>query len=139
MSAIRRSSLLVIGGFVAGAACSFVGITFAATAPAPITLSNRAYTVSIDEIKQSFVSAEEFSGSYSRTLTMSDGSTRDITLRPEVRDGKDVVELTDQKSNGEIAHSYLAPNGTSISDMLMINVTEAAVPKTASESRKTGR
>ncbi|HTD27782.1 MAG TPA: hypothetical protein VK660_00175 [Xanthomonadaceae bacterium] len=139
MSVIRRSSLLVIGGFVAGAACSLVGLTFAANAPAPIKLSNRSYMVSIGELRQNFVTGEEFSGSYSRILTMSDGSTREITLRPEVQDGKEVVELTDQNSNGQIAHSYLGPNGTTIAGMLMINVIEAAAPKTGPEARKTGR
>jgi len=137
MSSIRRSSLLVIGGFIAGAACSFAGFTFADTPSAPMTPSNRAYLVSIDEIRQNFAHAEEFTGSYSRNVTMSDGSTREITLRPEVVGGKEVVELTDQNSNGTIGHSYLGPNGTTTSAMLMISVTEA--PKTSSEPRKTDR
>ena len=134
-----RSSLLVAIGFIAGAACSFVGFTHAATTPAPTIPSNRAYSVSIDEIRQNFAHAETFSGSYSRTIGMSDGSTHILTLRPEVVDGKEVIEVTDQNSNGKIAHSLIGPNATTTSGMLMINVVDATPPKSGGEGKKAGR
>jgi hypothetical protein len=134
-----RSSLLVAVGFIAGAACAFVGFTHAATTPAQPIPSNRAYSVSIDEIKQNFAHAETFTGSYSRTVTMSDGSTHIITLRPEVVDGKEVLELTDQNSNGKIAHSLIGPNATTTNGMLMINVVDATPPKSGGEGKKVGQ
>jgi hypothetical protein len=139
MSAYRRSLLLVTGGFLAGSACSFVGLTFAATAPAPAIPSSHAYLVSIDEIRQNIASAEPFAGSYTRTVTMSDGSTREITLRPELLDGKEVVEVTDQSSNGKIDHSVIGSNGTTINDMLMIRVTDSPASKMAADHKKTAQ
>lgn len=53
-------------------------------------VSAKAFIVCIDEIRQSFASGEPFVGSYTKTVTMSDGSTRTISLTPMVRDG---VEL----------------------------------------------
>ncbi len=134
-----RSSLLVAIGFIVGAACSFVGFTNAATAPAQPIPSNRPYSVSIDEIRQNFAHAETFSGSYSRTVTMSDGSTHIITLRPEVVDGKEILELTDQSSNGKIIHTLIGPNGTTTNGTLMINVVDATPPKPDAEAKKAGR
>jgi hypothetical protein len=85
--------------------------------------SNKTFVVSIDEIKQNFVLGDVFSGSYTKSVTMSDGSVREIALRPVMKDGQLVVELTDGRHV-----SYMGPNGTTTNGKLMINITEIGVP-----------
>ncbi|GLQ50885.1 hypothetical protein ACFFJT_06235 [Dyella flava] len=82
----------------------------------------RTFAVSIDEIKQNFAFGDVFSGSYTRAVTMSDGSVREISLRPVIREGELVVELKD----GEHV-SYLGPNGAATHGTLMINLTDMGV------------
>ena len=82
----------------------------------------QTFAVSIDEIKQNFAFGDVFSGSYTRTVTMSDGSVREISLSPLIREGELVVELKD----GEHV-SYLGPNGTATHGTLMISLTDMGV------------
>ena len=85
--------------------------------------SNKTFAVCIDEIRQNFVFGDTFSGSYIKSVTMSDGSLREIALSPMMKNGDLVVELKDGKHV-----SYMGPNGTTTNGKLMINLTEIDVP-----------
>jgi len=84
--------------------------------------SNKTFVVSIDEIKQNFVFGDMFSGSYTKSVTMSDGSVREVALRPMMKDGHLVVELKDGRHV-----SYMGPNGTTTNGKLMVSLTEIDV------------
>jgi hypothetical protein len=84
--------------------------------------TNRTFAVSIDEIKQNFVFGDTFSDGYRKTVTMSDGSLREITLRPVMRNGELVMELKD----GEHI-SYMGLNGTATHGALMIKLADMGV------------
>jgi ATP-dependent Clp protease adapter protein ClpS len=83
-------------------------------------VSTRAFIVIVDEIRQNFVFGDPFVSSYTRTVTMSDGSTRTITLTPMVHDdGMEVVELND---TGHV--SYMGSHSTTTNGTLMVQVCE---------------
>ena len=82
-------------------------------------MSTKAFIVCLDEIRQNFVFGDPFVGSYTRTVTMSDGSTRTITLTPAVRDGVELVELND---TGHV--SYMGLHSTTTNGTLMVHVCE---------------
>ena len=111
-------------GFVAGVAVC-AGVVLATDAQPFVTPSHRVYTVSIDEVKQNFVVADSFSGQYTHSVVMSDGSVHDITLRPVNKDGRELVELTDKSKSGSL-HSYMGPNGTTTDGNLMVSVKDSA-------------
>lgn len=129
MSSSRRSALLVATGFVAGLAVS-AGLVFATTSQRTVTPTEHAYTVSLDEVKQNLVWGDEFSTTYTRKVTLSDGSVREVTLRPVVVNGQDEVELTDRCICGQSRdgddRSYMGPNGTTTDGQLMISVKDRA-------------
>ena len=52
--------------------------------------------MSIDEIRQNVAFAAPVSGAYTHTVTRSDGSTHEVTVRPVTRKGIELVELTDK-------------------------------------------
>lgn len=81
--------------------------------------SNKTFAVSIDEIRQNFVFGDTFTSGYTTSVTMSDGSVREIALRPLMKNGHLVVELKDGTHL-----SYMGPNGTTTHGMLMITLTE---------------
>jgi hypothetical protein len=81
--------------------------------------SNKTFVVCIDEIRQNFVFGDTFSGGYTRSVTMSDGSVREIALCPMMKNGHLVVEL---KDGGHV--SYMGPNGTTTNGSLMISLAE---------------
>jgi ATP-dependent Clp protease adapter protein ClpS len=82
-------------------------------------VSAKAFIVCLDEVRQNFVSGDPFVGSYSRTVTMSDGSTRTVTLTSMVRDGMELVELND---TGHV--SYMGLHSTTTNGTLMVQVCE---------------
>lgn len=86
--------------------------------------SNERFAVCIDEVRQNFVFGDLFSGSYTKSVTMSDGSIREITLRPVMKDGHLVVEVRD----GDHL-SYMGPNGTATHGKLMIGLSHVDVPE----------
>lgn len=125
-----RGSMLVVSGFVAGVAVAFVGSSFAASEGGAKGVSGHTYGVSIDEIKQNFVFADEFVDSYAHTVTLSDGTKRSIALQPVIKDGRDVLELTDS-TDGGVNHSYMGPNGTTTNGTLMVSVKDLTAMKAA--------
>ena len=60
-----------------------------------VDLSKKRFVVSIYEIRQEIVFADEFAGRYSKTVSLSDGSTRTVELTPMMRDGSLVMEIED--------------------------------------------
>jgi ATP-dependent Clp protease adapter protein ClpS len=58
-------------------------------------LSKNRFVVSIYELRERLVFADEFSGQYTKSVRLSDGTTRTIELTPMVRDGESVIEFKD--------------------------------------------
>jgi hypothetical protein len=79
---------------------------------------NKRFAVSLNEIRQNFVFGDLFDDTYTKAVTMSDGSVRQITLKPLMKDGRLVVELMD----GDHV-SYMGPNGTATHGALMISLS----------------
>lgn len=79
----------------------------------------KQFVVCIDEIKQNFVFGDQFAGSYIKTVMMSNGSARTITLTPMIHNGRPVVELND---TGHI--SYMGLNGTTTNGTLMVQIRD---------------
>jgi ATP-dependent Clp protease adapter protein ClpS len=83
-------------------------------------VNSRKFYVCLDEITQNFVFGERFSGSYTQTVTLSNGSTRTVKLTPMVHaEFGEVVELND---SGHV--SYMGPNGTTTNGNLMVALRE---------------
>jgi ATP-dependent Clp protease adapter protein ClpS len=87
--------------------------------PGNIDLSKRRLFVFIYEIKQEFVWADELGPHYTRTVLLSDGSTRNLELTPMMRNGMPVVEL---KDTGHC--SYMGLHGTTTNGKLMVQVRD---------------
>jgi hypothetical protein len=82
-------------------------------------VKEKEFVVCLDEIRQNFVFGDHFLGSYIRTVTMSDGSTRRIKLTPMIHNDRQVVELDD---GGQV--TYMGLNGTATNGNLMIQLRE---------------
>ena len=82
-------------------------------------LAARAFAVSLDEVRQNLVFAEEFRGHYTTTVTLSDGTRRTIELTPMVHDGVEVVELKDSGRR-----SWMGLDGTTTNGQLMVQVRD---------------
>ena len=115
----RLISLIAVfvGGVVVGTALQHVPAANAA--PASPDLSKKKFHVFIDEIKHNFVFGDEFAGGYSKTVTLSDGSTRTIELTPMIHDGMQVVEFKDSGFR-----SYMSLSGTTTNGALMVQVED---------------
>lgn len=118
---ILVSAVLLVAGFGVGVLASHFPVASASAAPETAGLSHQKFFVSIDEIRQNLVFAHEFSGQYSTTVTLSDGSKRHVELIPMIHDGMQVVEF---KDNG--GHTYMGLNGTAINGALMVQVRDVA-------------
>jgi hypothetical protein len=57
--------------------------------------SKNRFVVSIYEIREELVFAEEFTGQYTKRVTLSDGATRTIELTAMMRNGSPVIEVKD--------------------------------------------
>lgn len=119
MSVIRTCTIAVTA-FAGGILVANLPSAFATAAPDP-DMSKREFSVSIDEVKENFVFADSFTGSYSKSITMSDGSVREITLTPMVHRGMQVVEFRDTGGR-----TYMGLNGTTTNGKLMVQVTDTA-------------
>ena len=119
MSRTLHSFTLLGLGFIAGALLT-VSRPGSATGDIPnADISHRTFMVSIDEVRQNFVFGEKFSGSYKHSVTMSDGSVRNIELVPLIKDGRELVEFRD---NG--GHTFMGVNGTTTNGTLMVNLKD---------------
>jgi ATP-dependent Clp protease adapter protein ClpS len=74
-----------------------------------VDLSRKRFVVSIFEIRQEIVAAEEFAERYSKTVSLSDGSTRTVEVTPMMRKGNLVMELED---TGHRTYMGIIPVGT---------------------------
>lgn len=86
------------------------------------SVTPRAFFVSLYEIKQRFCWSDQFVDSYTRKVSMSDGSMRTITLTPMVQDRiGDVVKLEDGVGKGKHV-TYMGVNGTTVNNTLMVGL-----------------
>lgn len=115
-----RNQIKLSIAFVAGAAVSMLASSGAAQSE-NISLAQKSFSVSIDEIKKSHVGYEEFSGTYKKTIITTDGVTRNIELTPTVHRGLQVVRVRDNDSV-----SYLGLDGTLTNKQLMIQLRDVA-------------
>jgi hypothetical protein len=119
-SNVVKSIVLVVAGFGAGILVADLPRATAAGMTTPSTdLAHKHFIVSVDEIKKNFVFADKFDGHYSKTVTLSDGTTRTIELVPMLHDGMRVVEF---KDTGR--HTYMGLNGTTTNGKLMVQVRD---------------
>ncbi len=88
---------------------------------ATIDPSKKRFVVSIYEIHQEIVFADEFSGQYVKTVTLSDGTTRSVELTPTVRHGSAGMEFND---TGYRTYMGMLPvrNGSHTNGNLMVRV-----------------
>ena len=112
-----KSIAILAVGFAAGLTAAWLPISFASDKAEPIDLSKKEFMISVDEIKQNFVFGESFKGSYSKSVNLSDGSTRTIKLTPMIHKGVQVVELND---TGGV--TYMGMNGTTTNGKLMVQL-----------------
>ena len=112
-SSIVKTSIMLAIGFIGGIAASNFPLAHAATEKPD--MASMKFMVSINEVKQNFVFADEFSGKYSKSVTLSSGANRTITLTPMIHEGMQVIELND---NGGI--TYMGLDGTTTNGKLMI-------------------
>jgi ATP-dependent Clp protease adapter protein ClpS len=82
-------------------------------------LATKRFVVSIDEIQKNLAFGEQFAGRYTKTVTLSDGSTRTIELTPMIRNGRPVVELKDTGGR-----TYMGLNGTTTNGNLMVQIRD---------------
>jgi hypothetical protein len=124
-----KTLLGVFAGFLAGVVASNLPPAFATpNAAAPEALSNKRFDVAIFEVKQKLTPgaflSEEFSGSYTRTFTMSDGKQRQIELTPMMHKGMQVIRL---KDNG--GTTYMGLNGTTLNGTLLVDLQDKAASR----------
>jgi hypothetical protein len=113
---------MALVAFFAGIAVANLPGAIASPESGAVDLSKRTFVVSIDEIKQNFVFGDKFEGSYSRTITMSDGSKRTIKLTPMIRDGKQVIKWSGDGEGG----TYMGLNGATTNGKIMVQVRDLA-------------
>lgn len=113
-----KTIVIAVVAFLGGAVASNLPSAIAAGSAEP-DISKRKFSVSVDEIKQNLVFGEEFSGSYTNSFILSDGSKREIELTPMVHKGMQLVRL---KDSGHL--SYMGPNGTTTNGTLMVQLRE---------------
>ena len=118
MNSNVKMSAFLISGFLAGLAAANLPAASAAADPAS-TIESKQFFVSIDEVQQQVVFFKRFSGAFSHTVNMSDGTTRTITLTPMVHDGMQVLELND---TGHI--SYMSLNGRTTNGKLLVETRD---------------
>jgi len=114
----NKTAIAVIAAFGVGLAVGNLP-TALATSGKTTDLAHKTFTVSIDEVKKNFVFGDEFSGTYTKTVTMSDGTQRQIELTPMVHDGMQVIRL---KDTGGL--TYMSLNGTTTNGKLMIQIED---------------
>jgi ATP-dependent Clp protease adapter protein ClpS len=84
-------------------------------------LSKHRFVVFIYEIREELVFAEEFTGTYTKSVTLSDGTTRTVELTPMMRNGMPVVELKGTGGSNCIGMMRVL-TATQTHDKLMVQV-----------------
>lgn len=83
-------------------------------------LSKKRFLVRIFEVDQVFAQGDEFAGGYTKTVSLSDGSTHTVELTPVMRDGLPVVEV-----KGVGARSYMGTvNSSKLCGRLMVQIAD---------------
>ena len=103
--------------------------------PDTVDLAKKRFVVSISEIRQEIVFADEFAGGYIKTVSLSDGSTRTVELTPMMREGRLVMEF---KDTGHRTDMGMIPVRTAVhtNDNLMVRIFDLdAVDAARSEWR----
>lgn len=116
-NSVLLTAIVFTSGAVLGVLVSNFPLAAASVEDRDVSPDEVTFVVSIDEVSQNFVFGERFSGSFEKTLTMSDGSERSIKLTPMEKDGKLTVKLKDGQ-----AHTYMGPNGWTYNDTLLVNL-----------------
>jgi ATP-dependent Clp protease adapter protein ClpS len=95
-------------------------------------LSGKRLCVFINEIAQQLVWADPFEGRYSKTVTLSDGTTRTVELIPVERHGEKMVEF---KDGGHHSYMGLVPvrTSTTINGNLMVQIVDVSDLEAARE------
>lgn len=123
-----KTLLGVFAGFVAGLVASNLPPAIAASNTAPEELSSKKFDVAIFEVKQKLTPGKflgtEFSGSYTQTVTMSDGKQRQIELTPMLHKGMQVVRLQDSGHT-----TYMSLNGTTLNGTLLVQLQDKEATK----------
>ena len=114
----KNMSLLLIG-FIGGVIATNFPFAKATINEKHLEIKHKSFMVSIHEIQQNFIFAEKFKGSYSKTVKLSDGSTRTIELTPMIHEGMPVVEFKDTGGR-----SYMGLNGTTTNGKLMVQLRD---------------
>jgi hypothetical protein len=114
----NKTVVAVIAAFAVGLAVGNLPTALATSGKMP-DLTRKSFIVSINEVKKNFVFADEFSGTYTKTVTLSDGAQRQIELTPMVHDGMQVIRL---KDTGGL--TYMSLNGTTTNGVLMVQVQD---------------
>lgn len=115
----------VLAGFIAGVAATTLVPAFALPGGTGDALTKKTFDVTILEVKKQlnggdFLS-EEFVGSYTRTVTMSDGKQRRVELTPMMHNGMQVIRLKDNQGL-----TYMSLNGTALNGSLFVHVEDKA-------------
>jgi hypothetical protein len=118
-SRILQAAIFVSAGFLLGLGAANLPRAVAAADSSTDDISKKRFMVSIDEVKQNFVFAEEFSGSYKREITLSNGRKRIIELTPMIHNGMKVVEF---KDSGGL--HYMGLNGRTTNGKLMVQLRD---------------
>ena len=129
MKLMRFKTLLgVLAGFAAGFVASNLPPALAASNTSPEELSSKTFDVAIFEVKQKLTPGKflgtEFSGSYTQTITMSDGKQRQIELTPMLHKGMQVVRLQDSGHT-----TYMGLNGTTLNGTLLVQLRDKEANK----------
>jgi hypothetical protein len=123
-----KTLLSVLAGFAAGFAASNLPPALAASNTAPEELSSKSFDVAIFEVKQKLTPGKflgtEFSGTYTQTITMSDGKQRQIELTPMMHKGMQVVRLQDSGHT-----TYMGLNGTTLNGTLLVQLRDKGAMK----------
>lgn len=126
-----KSVALVLTGVGIGMSLSNLPRAHAGDTSVAADMSKRQFYVFIDEIRQNFVFGDQFSGHYTKSLTLSDGSVRNIELTPMIHKGMQVVEFKD--SGGR---TYMGLNGSTTNGTLMVKLLD--VDTTREEEKAQG-
>jgi len=117
---MSRTVVVAAVAFAGGLLAANLPSALASAEPAP-DLSKRSFTVFVDEVKQNHVFGDRFTGRYTKTVTLSDGTVREITLTPMVHNGMQVVEFRD---TGGL--TYMGLDGTTTNGTLMVHLRDDA-------------